>query len=124
MIAIVNVYLTSLFGFLALIAKAPSTSRRIASDREGLSFCCLAQLSISVLSAGGSRSASIGLGRWPEKLSTRCWAPGPFGRGDASHVYKITQLWPSESDDFQYRIKWAAEPHERVVKESQLDRAA
>ncbi len=47
-----------------------------------------------------------------------------FGRGDASHVYKITQLLPSESDDFQYRIKYAGEPHERVVKESQLDRAA
>ncbi len=25
--------------------------------------------------------------------------------------------------DFQYRIKSAAEPHERVVKEGQLDRA-
>jgi hypothetical protein len=29
---------------------------------------------------------------------------------------------PREGDDFQYRIKNANEPHERVVKESQLDR--
>lgn len=42
------------------------------------------------------------------------------GRG----VYKVTQLLPSEGDDFQYRIKSTAEPHERVVKQSQLDRAA
>jgi hypothetical protein len=29
---------------------------------------------------------------------------------------------PPEGDDFQYKIKSAAEPHERVVKESQLNR--
>ena len=40
---IVNVYLTSAFVFLASIAKANGISRRIASEREGLSFCCLAQ---------------------------------------------------------------------------------
>ena len=47
----------------------------------------------------------------------------PFGAGSASGVYKITQLLPPEGDDFQYKIKSAAEPHERVAKESQLDRA-
>ena len=41
-----------------------------------------------------------------------------IGRG----VYKITQLLPPEGDEFQYKIKSAAEPHERVAKESQLDR--
>ena len=35
-------------------------------------------------------------------------------------IYKITQLLPPEGDDFQYKIKSAAEPHERMVKESQL----
>jgi len=45
------------------------------------------------------------------------------GVGRGSGIYKITQLLPPEGDDFQYRIKSAAEPHERVVKESQLDRA-
>ena len=49
---------------------------------------------------------------------------GPFGRGGTNGIYKVTQLLQSEGDDFQYRIKSASEPHERVVKESQLDRAA
>ena len=45
------------------------------------------------------------------------YTSGPYGRGG---VYKITQLLPPEGDDRQYRIKSASEPHERVVKESQL----
>jgi hypothetical protein len=49
---------------------------------------------------------------------------GPIGAGRGSGVYKITQLLPPEGDDLQYKIKSAAEPHERVVKESQLNRAA
>jgi hypothetical protein len=47
---------------------------------------------------------------------------GPFGRGGTNNVYTITQLLPPEGDDYQYRIKNVDEPHERVVKESQLDR--
>ena len=50
------------------------------------------------------------------------YTTGPYGRGAARAVYKITQLLPSEGDDRQYRIKCADEPHERVVKESQLHR--
>jgi hypothetical protein len=49
---------------------------------------------------------------------------GPFGRGGTNGVYKITQLLPPEGDDRQYRIKSSNEPHERVVKESQLTRVA
>jgi hypothetical protein len=49
---------------------------------------------------------------------------GPFGRGAASSIYKVTQLLPAEGDDYQYRIKSASEPHERVVKESQMNRVA
>ena len=51
---------------------------------------------------------------------------GPYGRGagGAGGAYKITQLLPPEGDDRQYRIKSANEPHERVVKESQLNRAS
>jgi hypothetical protein len=49
---------------------------------------------------------------------------GPFGRGGTNGIYKVTQLLPAEGDDCQYRIKNANEPHERVVKESQLDRIA
>jgi hypothetical protein len=51
-------YLLPVFRLLTLEAGANSIRRRIASEREGLSFCCLAQLSISDLSAGGSRSAN------------------------------------------------------------------
>ena len=51
------------------------------------------------------------------------YTSGLFGAGSASGVYKITQLLPPEGDDFQYKIKSAAEPHERVAKESQLDYA-
>ena len=35
-------------------------------------------------------------------------------------VYKIVQLLPADGSEFQYRIKSADEPHERVVKERQL----
>ena len=55
---------------------------------------------------------------------TVSFTSGPFGRGGASGVYKITQLLPPEGDDRQYRIKSSNEPHERVVKESQLSRVA
>jgi hypothetical protein len=49
---------------------------------------------------------------------------GPFGRGKTNSIYKVTQLLPREGEDYQYRIKNADEPHERVVKESQLHRLA
>jgi hypothetical protein len=49
---------------------------------------------------------------------------GVFARGGAGSVYKVTQLLPSDGDEQQYRIKSANEPHERVAKQSQLERAA
>jgi hypothetical protein len=51
------------------------------------------------------------------------YTSGTFGVGRGGGVYKVTQLLPPEGDEFQYKIKSAAEPHERVAKESQLDRA-
>jgi hypothetical protein len=45
-----------------------------------------------------------------------------LGRERASGTYKVVQLLPSEGDDFQYRIKNSNEPHERVAKESDLER--
>ena len=48
----------------------------------------------------------------------------PFGRGGTNGIYKVTQLLPPEGDDHQCRIKNGDEPHERVIKESQLDRIA
>jgi hypothetical protein len=47
---------------------------------------------------------------------------GPFDRRSANGVFKVTQLLPFEGEDYQYRIKSANEPHERVAKESQLSR--
>jgi hypothetical protein len=47
-----------------------------------------------------------------------------LGREKVSGAYKVTQLMPSENGDFQYRIRNLSEPHDRVVKESDLDRAA
>ena len=52
------------------------------------------------------------------------YASGPFGRAGNNGVYTIMQLLPLEGDDYQYRIKSDDEPHERVVKESQLSRLA
>jgi hypothetical protein len=47
-----------------------------------------------------------------------------FGRPGASGTYKILRLLPLENDEQQYRIKSAHESHERVARESQLDRAS
>jgi hypothetical protein len=49
---------------------------------------------------------------------------GLLGRGDATGVYKVVRVLPTEGDEQQYRIKSANEPHERVAKQSQLERAA
>ena len=45
-----------------------------------------------------------------------------FGRTAASGTYTVIKQLPSESDDYQYRIKSSGEAFERVAKESQLDR--
>ena len=51
------------------------------------------------------------------------YTSGLFGAGSARGVYQIIQLLPPEGDDLQYKIKSAAEAHERVAKESQLNHA-
>jgi len=63
-----------------------------------------------------------------EKLTTHKFKIGESvdyifaGRDGAVGVYEVTQLMPVKDDQLQYRIKSANEPHERVVKESELDR--
>jgi len=47
-----------------------------------------------------------------------------LNREGASGVYQVTQLLPPEGETFQYRIKNANEPHERMVKEHELFSAA
>ena len=48
---------------------------------------------------------------------------GTVGRPGASGTYKIVRILPLENDEQLYRIKSAHEAHERVARESQLDRA-
>ena len=43
-----------------------------------------------------------------------------LSRGGSLGVYQITQLLPSEGEEFHYRIKNANEPHERMAKEHEL----
>jgi hypothetical protein len=45
----------------------------------------------------------------------------PLGHMASNGTYQIVRLLPSDGDDYQYRIKSAAEAFERVAKESQLD---
>jgi hypothetical protein len=46
-----------------------------------------------------------------------------LGHLSSNGTYQIVRLLPSDGDDYQYRIKSAAEAFERVAKESQLDRS-
>jgi len=49
---------------------------------------------------------------------------GLLGRETAGGVYQVVRLLPSDGEEQQYRVKSATEPHERVAKQSQLERAA
>jgi hypothetical protein len=46
-----------------------------------------------------------------------------IGRPGALGVYSVVKVLPREHEEQHYRIKSGAEPHERVVRESQLERA-
>jgi hypothetical protein len=46
------------------------------------------------------------------------------GGGSSSNVFKIMQCLPPQGGDYQYRIRGANEPHDRVAKESELERMA
>jgi len=52
------------------------------------------------------------------------YTPGFIGGVTADAVFKIMHLLPADDEEFQYRIRSASEPYERVAKESQLNRAA
>jgi hypothetical protein len=53
-------YLALFLWFFCFAFNANSISRRIASEREGLSFSCSAQVSMADLSAHGSRTVRTG----------------------------------------------------------------
>jgi hypothetical protein len=46
-----------------------------------------------------------------------------IGRPGSSGIYSIVKVLPQEHDEQQYRIKNNSEAHERVVRESQLEKA-
>ena len=50
------------------------------------------------------------------------FSSGDMHRFGTRGSFKVVKLLPPEGDEQQYRIKSPSEPHERVAKESQLDR--
>jgi hypothetical protein len=46
----------------------------------------------------------------------------PF-RNALDNDYEVLHQLPSRDGEYQYRIKSSREPHERVVKEGEIDRA-
>jgi hypothetical protein len=44
-------------------------------------------------------------------------------RSAAQGLYEVVRQLPDNGGDLQYRIKSVSEPHERVVKECDLERA-
>jgi hypothetical protein len=46
--------------------------------------------------------------------------PTIFNRDVARGAYEVTKQLPERDGQFEYRIKSSSEPHERVVKESEL----
>jgi hypothetical protein len=51
------------------------------------------------------------------------YTSGPYRSNWRGGIFKIVQLLPAQDGDCQYRIKNSDEPHDRVVKEGELDRA-
>jgi hypothetical protein len=46
--------------------------------------------------------------------------PTIFNRGSSRGAYAVTRQLPERDGQFEYQIKSLSEPHERVVKESEL----
>lgn len=46
--------------------------------------------------------------------------PGGYASPDAAGVYSIIRLLPHDGREFEYRLKSAGGPQERVAKESQI----
>jgi hypothetical protein len=50
------------------------------------------------------------------------YTSGTVGRPGSSGIYDVVKVLPLENDEQQYRIKSARENHERVARESQLEK--
>jgi hypothetical protein len=46
--------------------------------------------------------------------------PTTFNRDAARGAYEVTKQLPERDGQFEYRIKSSREPHERVLRESEL----
>jgi hypothetical protein len=46
------------------------------------------------------------------------------GRPGSSGIYNVVKILPREHEEQLYRIRSSAEPHERVARESQLEKAS
>jgi hypothetical protein len=46
--------------------------------------------------------------------------PTIANRGAANGAYEVTRQLPERNSEFQYQIKSSREPHQRVVRESEL----
>jgi len=123
---------------MARIADASLERRGIVAPQQYLTNCALAApFRVSMPHETGKASCSASLPPRARMLVCKTenglsdhkfkigqivsYTSGPYGR--ATGLFKITQLLPPEGDDMQYRIKSDTEPHERVVKESQLSGA-
>jgi len=47
----------------------------------------------------------------------------PLSRHASSGVYEVTKKLPERAGEYEYRIKSSNEPHERVVRESELEKS-
>jgi hypothetical protein len=47
----------------------------------------------------------------------------PMSRNASGGVYEVTKKLPEYAGEYEYRIKSSNEPHERVVRESELSKS-
>jgi hypothetical protein len=69
-----------------------------------------------------TQEGHLGDHRFKVGQSVKYCRVGPRHQLASSGLYKITQLLPAEGDEQLYRVKNADEPHERVAKETELER--
>jgi hypothetical protein len=96
-----------------------SASEAISGARANRDFVVLSRIGNTRNTEGhlGDHRFKVGQSvRYSYGLGGLRRAPGSGG------IYKITQLLPAEGDERLYRVKSADEPHERVAKETELER--
>jgi len=99
-----------------------------ASDHEagGTAFICAASAPGSLWSARSRIVSNMEKRMMTHRfrLGQKVQLTGGFPRRFAAMgQYEIVRQLPNNGDEFQYRIKSTREPHERVVKESELEKA-